>query len=561
MSRSRKKADLLDALFAQTRQDAVKRAAATKHADKALQLRTLLMPSQVRLEADMARRIAVRSPRRTGKSTGVLLIVTIRCLEHAAAEWVVVGLTRPSVERIYWSALKQLNEAFELGIKFQHQKLIAEFPNGSKISFTGAENIGEIEKLRGGKYDGVVIDECKSFGAHVFTELVYDVLEPALLDREGQLFVIGTPGDILAGPFFLATCEEPVRRPHKDGTDRYSNWPVGSSCPGIAEWSLHRWTLKDNTTIFRAPRTGREFTLWDEALALKAQRGWADDHPTWRREYEGHWVANLLKQVWRYRPHIHDYDPLADTLWGIPEIKGPDGKPIPWKSCIGVDPGTRDGTGMVVWAWHPHTQHMYEVYSERRSVKGPRDRNRKLTERETSEVDRLSVSVLARWYKELEEKFGPFEGSVSDPAGLATMVMDSLAEEGVYLEVAEKIEKLDHIELFNNDLDAGFVHVRRGSDLSEDLLNGRWDAKKLDKGKLVEDDAVPNDVSDAGLYGWRWCNHRRATPVPDRHEMFTARWYRDQAAIELAELRKRTERPAENMDSDWWSTHEPRYLG
>lgn len=31
-----------------------------------------------------------------------MLLVTLRCLQTAGAEWVVIGLTRPSVKRIYW---------------------------------------------------------------------------------------------------------------------------------------------------------------------------------------------------------------------------------------------------------------------------------------------------------------------------------------------------------------------------------------------------------------------------------------------------------------------------
>jgi len=199
MAKRPKNKDLLDALFAEARREAQLRAKGETWNQKAAHLRAMLMVIQATLERDTARRISVRSPRQTGKSTGVMLIVTIRCLEKAGAEWLVIGLTRPSVKRIYWAALKELNKAFELGITFQHQELIATFANGSKISFVGAESMSEIEKFRGGRYDGVVIDECKSFGPRVFSELVHDVLEPALMAKDGQLYVIGTPGDYLAG--------------------------------------------------------------------------------------------------------------------------------------------------------------------------------------------------------------------------------------------------------------------------------------------------------------------------------------------------------------------------
>jgi hypothetical protein len=89
-----------------------------------------MQPHQRRLERDPSRHISVISPRQTGKSTGVMLLVSVRCLQTAGAEWVVIGLTRPSVKRIYWQPLKKLNEMLELGLKFNDQELVARFPNG-----------------------------------------------------------------------------------------------------------------------------------------------------------------------------------------------------------------------------------------------------------------------------------------------------------------------------------------------------------------------------------------------------------------------------------------------
>lgn len=543
-----KNKDLVDALFAEARLEAKKRKTGETWAQKAAHLRSMLMQIQVVLESDTARRIAVRSPRQTGKSTGVMLIVTIRCLEKSASEWLIIGLTRPSVKRIYWSALKALNKAFELGIEFQHQELMATFKNGSSISFVGAESISEIEKFRGGRYDGVVIDECKSFGPKVFSELVHDVLEPALMAKNGQLYVIGTPGDYLAGPFYLATCEEPIITEGADGSKRLSNAPFGSTPDMKFMWSLHTWKLSDNTTLFeRADKT--TYTMWDQALLIKETNGWTDDHPTWRREYLGHWVADDLKRVYRYKPHVHDYTPRQDTMWGLPgdmEDKG-------WRTCIGIDFGTRDGTAMVVWAFHPHEKGLWEVYSEVRRVNTRHVREGdKLVER----GERLSVSDVAAWYKELDAEYGPFYGYPADPAGLATMVIDTLAlDHGVYVEPAEKTEKLDHIELFNDDLDRQLIHIRRNSALSEELMADRWDEKKLEKGKKVEDASVPNDCADAGLYGYRWCEHKKARPREETPSMMSPKWWIIAEEAMFQDAKKKAKELFEDqkaLDKEWW---------
>lgn len=545
-----KQTDLVNALFAEASREATKRKENETWEEKGAHLRALLMPIQERLEKDPARRVAVRSPRQTGKSTGVMLIVTIRCLEQSGAEWVVVGLTRPSVKRIYWSALKQLNKDFELGMTFQHQELTATFANGSMISFVGAENIGEIEKLRGGRYNGVIIDECKSFAATVFTELVHDVIEPALMAKNGQLFVIGTPGDILDGPFYLATSEEPIITTNPDGSMRQSNCPYGTEPKYPFLWSLHQWRLRDNITKF-PDGSGSFYTMYDQALKVKANNGWDDNHPTWQREYEGKWIADDRRTVYRFKSYKHTYKPDKDTKWGLPRSVGPE----KWRTVIGVDFGTRDGTAMVVWAYHPHEQGLWELYSEVRAI----DKGGELTVdgKKVKLQDRLTVGDIAKWYKELEDEYGPFDGYPADPAGLATMVIDTLAaEHQVYLEPAEKKEKLDHIELFNNDLEKGLIHIRKGSILAEQLSAGRWDEKKLEKGKRVEDPSIDNDVSDAGLYGFRWCEHRRAKERERSTQIYSAQWWVEQAAAELEEAKKRAKEAIDGLhelDRPWWS--------
>lgn len=538
--------DLLDALFSEVRTRANARRKSPDWADKVQLLTGMLMAAQALLNRDMARRVAVRAARRCGKSTAVLLIVLLRCFETPGAKWRIIGLTRDSIRGIYWAALHVLNDEYELGLKFHEQRLEVILPNGSQIWFSGAEKLSEIEKIRGTFLDGIVVDECKSFAPHVFTELVHDVLEATLMDRDGQLILIGTPGDFLAGPFYLATAEEPIESGNPP--NRQSNCPYGTTPRYPFVWSLHEWTLEDNTTVFTS--RGKSYTLWDQALEIKERNGWADDHPTWRREYLGHWVANNAKRVYRYFPHLHDYDPQQGRQYGIPQ-DAPGG----WLTAIGVDPGTRDGTGWVVWGWTPHRRDLWELHSERIQVRAPTKAERLRGEgRDT--VDRMTVSTLARKYHELEAEYGPFSGSVGDMSGLATMVVDTLGDEhGVYIEPAEKREKNDHIDLFNDDLDRGFIHVRRGSQLSEDLLEGRWHPDKLAKGKREEDPAVPNDVSDAGIYSFRWCNHRRATPEPAYGPRPGSREYiQNAAAAELAALVERArQRGRESLDNPWWN--------
>ena len=528
----RKRPDLVEHLFGAVRAEKARRLQ-DDPSDKISVVRGTMQAHQRRVLENVlegCRWISVISPRQTGKSTGVMLLVVHECLRVASAEWVVIGLTRPSVKRIYWTPLKKLNQDLELGIKFNDQELTARLPNGSCIYFVGGDTISEIEKLRGGRFHGAVVDECKSYAILTFLMLLEEILQPALNTHMGPLIIIGTPGDILKGEFYLATCRPRFcYNPDASEIERsFSNTLYGSGELGASKWSLHEWTLQDNTAV---PH------LWTEALALKKRNRWPDDHPVWMREFLGKWVSSDTNTVYRYVPHLHDYAPTGEGRFGL-------AKDHQWLTVVGVDLGVRDGTAIVVWAYSPTTRGLWEVYSEvRRMAKG----------------QKFPLSDLVEWYHEVEHTYGPFQAGVADHQG-ATMVIDTLASDhGIYLDTAEKREKLDHIELLNLDFDRGLIHILPMSDLAKELLTNRWDERKLALGRREEDRQTPNDTCDAALYAFRWAMHRYFKPkAPSGPEVGTPAWWAVQQAMELDLARKAAARRHDQnaafaqLDQDWW---------
>ena len=535
----------MNALWSNILDDTKKRQRKANGISAADKLRGFLRKYQLELEIDDSKFISLLSARQTGKSTTALIIAVIRCLEKIAASWVLIGLTKASIKKAYWHDLRKLSEAFDLGIKFNYTEMTATFPNESILYFVGIDKFDEIEKLRGGRYHGAIIDECKSFPELTFKTMIDEILGPALLGQAGPIYLIGTPGDVLRGEFYLATCTPPVLVNLGDG-DRWSNLPYGEKERDgkAALWSFHRWYLEYNDIVFEDPKNGRKFTLWQEALRKKEAKGWKDSHPTWRREYLGEWVATNLRLVYRYRPHENDYipQPKQEWAWGIPCPRD-----IKWHTAIGFDFGTKDGTAMVVWAWSDTFPGLWELYSEKRK---------------TNDDLRLSVSAIARWYHEVDTIYGPFDGMVGDPAGLATMVIETLAvEHEIYIEPAEKREKVDHIEVFNNDLDSNLIRIRQGSELSEELMTNRWLLKTIGTDKRKEDPETPNDLCDAGLYAFRWCRHRWAKPdVEKSTRPGSLAWYLEEERKQLAELAKRAEeRDKPQLDKEWWQLDIQRF--
>lgn len=546
--------DLLNCLFANLKEAKAKARKNAGNEDKCAKLYDFMRSHQKQVEADTSPLVAVLSARQQGKSTGALLLAALRCMQKARSEWVIIGLTRASVQRIYWEPLRGMSEAFGLGVKMNEQRLIVTFPNGSKIYFFGADKIDEIEKLRGSRFHGAIIDECKSYPQATLKILIEDILGACLKGQAGQLYLIGTPGDVLAGEFYLATTAEPVLL---EKQKRWSNLPYREATrPGLIKgkemqlkgvWSFHLWGPQTNDVIFFNERTGERFTMWQAFLAEKELRGWDDTHPTWRREYLGQWVPGDGRLVYHYRAHLHDYDsePAEGNPWGLPV------KTTGWQTALGVDFGTKDGTAMVVWAWHPHEYGLWELYSEKRKPADWGDET----------ALRMSIRQIAEWYKALEDEYGPFAASVGDPAGLATMVIDDLAlEHNVYIEPAEKKLKLDHIELFNKDLDAGLIHFVRGSELTEEMLGNKWLEKTIGTEKRVEDPSTPNDLCDAALYAFRWCLHKAArAPAPGEPPAFSRDWFKAQAKAErektIADMIARQREESHRLDLPWWETN------
>lgn len=538
---SLRRRDLLEGLFSDLRERRLAGGRSARgFAEKAGFIAASRHPVQAAVAADRHLRVAVRCARRAGKSWLALSIALERALLRSGSSWVIIGLTRPSVKRIYWRLLLGIDAAMELGGHPQHTELIYNLPNGSLIYFTGAETRSEMEKLRGAAYDGAILDESKSFGPVVFRELVEDVLEPALLDRRGQLILIGTPGSVLAGPFYEATAVPSAVMP--DEVTRLNRWTshrgqptdqAGQDFPFV--WSLHTWTLEDNPW---RPGPG-EPSLWEKALEKKARSQWDDHHPTWRREYLGEWVPDDTHLVYRYRPDWHDYTPSGDGPWGIPS-DAPAGS---WHLVQGIDLGYRDPTAVVVWAYSDLDPNVWEVHSEKRAEQAPHQ--------------------VVEWLGQLDQQLGREpDVRVADPAG-AQQVIAEIAFRGFPLQPAEKREKLDFVELFNSDLDERRVRIRRGSALSKELLTNRWLERTLGTPHKKEDPATPNDACDAGLYGWRRALHRRYVTPAARAAERSREWWATWRAEQLEDMRRRARdlaagldaysaASAAQLDRNWW---------
>lgn len=501
-----------------------------------------LLEKQRNVVEDKSRYKSALCPRRAGKTYMAIRYALWTALKVSDAVVVITTLTLKSAKRLYWRELRDLMDAYGVDYKPHNTSLeLLIKANGSKVFLAGAETVADIERLRGGRYDLVIVDECKSFHPSVFREFMDDVVSPALLDKMGTLLLIGTPGTELSGPFYEATDPE---NKSETGVHTCRPW-IDRDLPywkaRRARWSFHTWTQKDNTAM---PQ------IWEAALDLKEVNNWPDDHPTWLREYLGQWVAGENSRVFSFadantRADGHGNplctyfpDENSTNTFGLTDT-------VDWHYVLGIDLGYEDSTAFVIGAWSPHDPNLHMVWS----YKSPHMR-----------TDDIAMRI-----KQLDAMVGGFSGMVADTGGLGKMIVETLNfEHGFNIEPAKKQDKLDHIELMNGDYLSGRIKHAHGISLSVEMVNLQWDLSRGSKSELmrakklrVERDAEDH-LCDAALYLYRYVYHKLATEKTRGPEKGSAEWAKlqDQIAADRAAERRNIDAEGNKPLAKDWESYE-----
>jgi hypothetical protein len=480
----------------------------TRYITLAKELRNRYSPAQANVTVDTSKNRAIIAPRRTGKSFWVGAELVVQCLLHPRSNCLYITLTKGSGRGILWGLLKQFNQEFDIKAHFHNTNLIMTFRNGSVIAFVGADNQGELDKIRGQGFDLVMIDECKSYPPGLFKELLKEVVGPALIDRMGRLCLVGTPGAILAGPFWEITDKKLGKSSRLWSERKEAHW---AGRPYL--WSVHLWELGD-AALSHIKR---------ESYRLKEEEGWTDDNPIWLREYMGKWVASSDALVYAYNRRsegINNWvpDPTSANPHGLPGEHE-------WRYLLGIDLGFEDDFALVVAAYSDTCPFLYQVYD----YKSPH----------------LIIPEIAREMKRAEARFGEFEAIVGDAGGLGKAILATLEQQyGISVTPAEKSEKLDHIELLNSDLLSGVCKIRADSYLAAEM-----EVLQFDSSGVREHPGCANHACDAFLYLWRYSFHHyhrqlKKPLVPGTQE--------HSAMLDNKAYEKACERYRKRQEGEWW---------
>ena len=127
--------------------------------------------------------------RRSGKSFHAIMDMVTRALKYKRegppTRYALVGPTRDQIKNIAWMYLKQFTATVE-GTRYNEQELMVTFPNEATIRLYSGD---AYERLRGGFFDGVILDEVSDLDPQAW----YSVIRPTLLDYQGWCVFTGTP--------------------------------------------------------------------------------------------------------------------------------------------------------------------------------------------------------------------------------------------------------------------------------------------------------------------------------------------------------------------------------
>lgn len=391
----------------------------------------------LRLLNDESRRIVVLCSRRAAKSTTLCAKMIHVAQKYPNSLIAYFGATAKAVKLLIWEPVWQrMRKEWNVGGEDNETIMSTTFGNGSKVFFVGCDDYRTVETFLGGKFRLVIVDEAQSQPDSVLVPLIGRILPSALSDLQGEysaLIMSGTIPEVEAGLF-------------------YEEWRR-------AKWSRHTWSRFQNPFI--------EST---EALNAEIENsGRSIDDPMIRRDWFGEFVFASELTAFRYDRTKAGYD----------------GNYPAWLDMfsVGIDPGTRDRTAIVVWGWSTKDQNIYQVY-----------------EWVTKRNSETSLGDIADQLAIINKRWSPIPWWYIDMGG-SNMAVDTFTRDyGLpVIHAAKKTDRFMQVKRLADLVAKGRAKVIIDSQLEMDLQRAQWDKSKLPARHEWSSFWHP-DVADAARY-------------------------------------------------------------
>lgn len=443
-----------------------------------IRIRNTAFPEQLAFIKSKSLNRALWLARRGGKTSALAVLLLLSALLHPMVKLYYIGLTSGSAENAIWGECQRIFKAVGMraGIEYDYNisKKTMTFDNGSTIRMLGADtSFKEAAKVLGGKYFGIVIDECQSYTIDL-ESIITRTIGPAVSDYINQ----GGGWICLAG-----TCGE-YMGPH------YWFRAVTDDTLG---WEVHTWDAKAN------PHMAQQKAI-EEAKFMK-QYGPDYVKTDWYQEqYLNVWLKEKSDRIYNYKS---DKCAITDSVLQHKLLNNLSG----YKYILSTDLGHNDATAFVLLAWHKYDPNLYIVRSEKHYA--------------------ISLEDLAKRLKWYQSQY-PVVYWPIDSAGIGKLIVEDYRKQLKlpFCYPKSKTDKISYINMMNSAFMCSRIKVieEQNKELIEEWASILCDKKALEEGYRKEADRYHNDLADSALYGfsiakhYAWREEPKPTDIDERAE-------------------------------------------
>jgi hypothetical protein len=390
--------------------------------------------------------------RQVGKSRvdAALLFIFSMLSESREQKCLYVTGAKIDAERIMWATMKEINEEYNLGFKFNAQKLtVTHEHHKGEILLMGFDREDLIDSARGMKYAIVIADEVAFVNQDNLQVFLLEAIKAGRGAYAAPLVLTTTPGRKRKG-FTFETLHEA-----KEGRGTFKNY-----------W----WDQYDNI----------KYPLWRDIKDQEKRRKRVDQFledeaeeypkgkldPAYRRENKAEWVEDDEDLILR---------PSATSVISQPPTVDGD-----WRVCIAIDLGYVDDAAWLVLGYNRYVGVLYQLQEISKSKLG------------LTEVGELTNNLIDS-YKGLVESV-----VVDTAAGGKGLIHDLQIKYGMWCKQAVKADKDAGFKVVNDLFDRGRLKLLDGSGVLDQAKSVVWN-----EARTREKEGQKCDLFDCLIYGSR----------------------------------------------------------
>lgn len=413
---------------------------------------------QQRVLLSKEKNIYLMAGRRAGKSEADVRKAVYTAIEREDARVLLIGLSFTRCIEVFWQPITDLLNLIGIDLTtHSRSEGTIKLANNSEIHFHGNTTVDERDKIRGSKWDVVIIDEVQNQKA--LPILINEIIEPTLLDRRGQLILSGT------GPKVRGTYWEEL----------WTNYKALKL----------NWNISDNPFIPDYEKVLEE---------IKKEKGLTDSSPLFLREYLGKISYDDDALVFRLTPDNFYTDAELDTWINTQPITD-------IKFSAGLDYGWSDADGFAITMFSTSKPEKFLLYEYKGNRTGITELADKIKE---------GINFINTRFSNIPDRHFYI---YSDAGGAGKKISYELSTQyNLPCLDAYKVDKDFQVEMLQEEVRTGHLKVREGSPFAEEALKtvfARNDKDELTR--VIDDDTFHPDLMDAIRYSLStiWVNYRK----------------------------------------------------